>query len=81
MATNSETTPEFERGLLAGFMTAQELARQLGISCRTLARWHAMRIGPARCAVGKLILYRTEAVRDWLASREQGPERKSRRRR
>lgn len=81
MVTSSDINPDFGRGLLDDFMTVHQLARELGVSSRTLARWHAMRIGPARCTIGKLILYRTEAVREWLANREQSPERDRRRRR
>lgn len=66
---------------LAGFMTPQDLAARLGISQRTLSRWHARRIGPARCVVGKLILYRVDAVRDWLAAQEEQPVTTRRRRR
>ena len=67
--------------VLAGFLTPHDLATQLGISQRTLARWHAKRVGPARCAVGKLILYRVEAVRDWLGRQEREAPNRERRRR
>ncbi len=66
---------------LAGFMTPDDLATALGISRRTLARWHARRAGPARCVAGKLILYRVGAVRDWLAGLERDPPARSRLRR
>ncbi|MBF0169409.1 MAG: helix-turn-helix domain-containing protein [Alphaproteobacteria bacterium] len=55
---------------LAGFLTPKQLAAELGISLRTLARWHARRIGPARCVIGKLIRYRLDAVKEWLAANE-----------
>lgn len=58
-------------GLLSGFLTPEQLALHLGVSLRTLARWRARRIGPARCVVGKLILYRTETIRDWLSNLER----------
>jgi hypothetical protein len=68
-------------GILAGFITPDDLATQLHISRRTLDRWHARRIGPARCTVGRLILYRADAVRDWLVKQESpAPERDARRR-
>ncbi|AWJ94825.1 DNA-binding protein (plasmid) [Azospirillum baldaniorum] len=55
------------------YLTPDALAAMLGISERTLQRWHAARRGPARCKVGKLIRYRIEAVRDWLAANEERP--------
>jgi hypothetical protein len=58
---------------LGEYVTPEQLAQHLGKSTRTLARWHSQRIGPPRCAVGKLILYRLDAVRDWLAGRETAP--------
>ena len=57
-------------GLLDGYLTPAQLAEQLGVSLRTLSRWHAQRIGPKRVTNGRLILYRADAVREWLDSRE-----------
>ncbi len=48
------------------------LAKNLGVSTRTLDRWHSLRIGPPRTVIGKTILYRREAVSEWLRSREDG---------
>jgi AraC-like DNA-binding protein len=58
---------------LGEYVTPEQLAQHLGKSTRTLARWHARRIGPPRCSVGKLVLYRVAAVRTWLAERESLP--------
>jgi hypothetical protein len=52
-----------------------DLARELGVSPRTVARWHALREGPPRCVQGRLILYRRAAVTAWLAEREQSQSR------
>lgn len=57
----------------ADFIAPDALAAMLGVSERTLQRWHAARRGPTRCKVGKLIRYRIEAVRDWLAANEERP--------
>lgn len=66
------TFPDIHRpeGLLDGYLTAPELAGELGVSLRTLNRWHAQRTGPRRVTNGRLILYRATAVRDWLEARE-----------
>jgi hypothetical protein len=58
---------------LGEYVTPDQLAQHLGVSVRTLSRWHARRIGPPRCSVGKLILYRVAAVRAWMAEREFTP--------
>jgi hypothetical protein len=58
---------------LGEYVTPDQLAQHLGVSVRTLSRWHARRIGPPRCSVGKLILYRVTAVRAWMVEREFTP--------
>lgn len=56
--------------VLAGYVPREELARQLGCSTRTLDRWHNQRTGPPRTVVGRLVLYRIEAVLQWLQCHE-----------
>ncbi|GLO76493.1 hypothetical protein MACH18_35730 [Phaeobacter italicus] len=56
-------------------MTPTEAAKLLGVSTRTLSRWHALRVGPARCKIGRKVLYRREAVNAWLAQNETQPTR------
>ncbi len=56
---------------LGGYVTEEQCAEELGISRRTLQRWHRLREGPARTYVGKRIRYRRDAVTAWLLSREQ----------
>jgi predicted DNA-binding transcriptional regulator AlpA len=51
------------------------VAKLLGVSRRTLSRWHALRVGPARCKVGRTVLYRSEAVEQWLVKNETLPVR------
>ena len=67
---NSDQTP-----VTGDYVTPERLAAALGVSVRTLSRWHAERRGPPRCAIGKTILYRIAGVRDWLASQETEPVR------
>lgn len=53
----------------------EEVARQLGVSRRTLDRWHSRRVGPARCKVGRTVLYRQAAIEAWLERNETQPVR------
>jgi hypothetical protein len=64
--------------VLNGYLTPPELAAQLGLCQRTLARWHRDRTGPPRSVVGRKILYRTESVTAWLAKREKNFDEESR---
>jgi hypothetical protein len=67
--------------ILGDYYEEITLATQLGVTTRTLRRWHNERIGPARTTFGgRKILYRKEAVIQWLLEREQRPlQRKARR--
>jgi predicted DNA-binding transcriptional regulator AlpA len=57
--------------IVGEYMEPPELSRDLGISKRTLDRWHRQRIGPPRTVIGRTILYRRTAVQEWLRSREE----------
>src|SRR5690349_20580508 len=57
------------------YVTADRLASALGISTRTLGRWEAVRIGPPKIKIGKLVLFDLAKVPEWLASRETEPVR------
>jgi hypothetical protein len=54
--------------LLAGFITEEELAKELGHCERTLARWRRLRIGPPYVMNGRDAIYNVEAARAWLAA-------------
>ena len=54
--------------VLATFLTKQELARQLGVSPRTIDRWHLHRKGPPRTRCGRKILYDQQKIAVWLES-------------
>jgi hypothetical protein len=56
--------------VLEGYLRREELARQFGLSPRTIDRWEALRKGPPRVCIGRTILYKVESVRDWLRSSE-----------
>lgn len=57
-------------------LTPADVGSLLGVSLRTLSRWHAQRLGPPRCKVGRTVLYRREAVEHWLRENETSPTRK-----
>lgn len=82
--TPSRSTPEASSdtaAVLDGYMRRDELATALGISPRTIDRWHAHRQGPPRIQIGRTILYERHAVRAWLRSRERNIPVKSSRKR
>jgi transcriptional regulator with XRE-family HTH domain len=66
-------------GLLADWISREQLARELGLTSDTLARWEARRQGPPCTRIGRKSLYRRVAVQDWIRAQEQvHPVRKSR---
>jgi phage terminase Nu1 subunit (DNA packaging protein) len=70
---DNPTTPENranEKDLLIGWINRSELAEELGLSIDTLQRWETRRFGPPCVRVGRKVLYRMEAVRDWLREQE-----------
>jgi predicted DNA-binding transcriptional regulator AlpA len=71
MAAKVTTATQAAPALLGDFVEPNTLAGELGISPRTLARWTALRQGPPRVKVGKLVLFRKAAVLDWLQRNEQ----------
>jgi hypothetical protein len=60
------------------YVTAERLARMLGITVRTLTRWNASRIGPPKISIGKTVLFELAKLPDWLAARETHPTRNAR---
>jgi hypothetical protein len=80
----SELTPHLSQSPSEGFpgyLSKKQLATHLHKAERTLDRWHVLRIGPPRITVGRMILYRIEAIESWLRSREERPCRTARGRR
>lgn len=55
----------------AQYLTKDQAAEEIGVTPRTLDRWHAERVGPPRTQLGRKILYRKAALMDWVARREQ----------
>ena len=65
--------------ILAGYLTPKALAQELGVSERTIARWHHFREGPPRVEIGRKVFYRLESVAAWIASCERPEARADRR--
>ena len=65
------TTDAKADSILSGYLSKSELAGQLNRSERTLDRWHELRVGPPRVVIGRTVLYRIEAVLEWLQECEQ----------
>lgn len=61
--------------VIAEYMEPEELAKELGVCWRTLHRFHLNREGPPRVKIGRKVLYRREAVKEWLRSREEAQPR------
>ena len=61
--------------LLDGYMSREEVAKELGVNPRTLDRWHQMREGPPRTRIGKKVVYARTDVAGWIeANREATPD-------
>ncbi|MCB1765916.1 MAG: helix-turn-helix domain-containing protein [Candidatus Competibacteraceae bacterium] len=57
-------------------LTTQEAAEQLRVSATSLYRWRREGLGPAYILVGRKVRYETQAVVDWLSSRQRQPIRR-----
>lgn len=65
------TATNVKGGILDDYFTDVELAAELKISPRTIARWRSLREGPPTTRMGRKLLYRRDAVRKWLADLER----------
>jgi hypothetical protein len=70
LSAAEDAAPEVDSGLLTGWLNRTDLARELTLSVDTLQRWETRRMGPPCVRVGRKVLYRMEAVRDWLREQE-----------
>jgi hypothetical protein len=57
--------------LLKDYLTEEALAREIGITIRTLRRWRKERQGPPITHVGRKVVYSIEGLRRWLAANER----------
>lgn len=58
-------------GLLSDYAPRPEMAAELGISPRTLARLDSLRQGPPRLVLGGRVLYHRPSAREWLRAQLQ----------
>ena len=70
LKATDDAAPGEVTGLLTGWLNRTDLARELTLSVDTLQRWETRRMGPPCVRVGRKVLYRMEAVRDWLREQE-----------
>lgn len=73
-----EPAPASEGGVLAGYISEEQWAKQRRVSRRVVQRERQLRTGPAFTKIGKRVFYRIEAVREWLLAHEQQPLRRRR---
>jgi hypothetical protein len=74
-----QTPPAGTHSLLDGWLTRDRVAEEIGVSVDTLQRWETRRIGPPCVRIGRKVLYRADAFREWLIRRERPPVDKSQR--
>lgn len=66
-------------GVLAAYVSRDNLARELNVSPRTVTRWTYQVDGIPHLTIGLRTLYRRESVLQWLADREKKSSRTKRR--
>ena len=59
--------------LLDEFLTREQLASELHVTPRTLARWQSQPNGIPTTRIGGRVLFNIDSVRGWLKSREVRP--------
>lgn len=67
-------SPNGAAHVLVYYMPEEDLAEQLDIGMRTMRRWRALRQSPPYLMIGRQVLYRRDAVKEWLRKRERGFE-------
>lgn len=67
---DNNTTSVATAPVLREYLSDKQLAAELKVSPRTLARWRRLREGPAITRIGRKIVYNRRAVTAWLASQE-----------
>ena len=57
-----------DTGLLADYLTEDELAKELGVTRKTIRNWRALGEAPLLTRIGRKIFYARADVRKWLQS-------------
>ena len=73
--TTTEITETGAPAIFDGYIDEHEYCRQRGVSLRTAQRDRQLRQAPPYITVGKRVMYRIEAVRDWLLNQERNIDR------
>jgi len=73
--TTTEITETGAPAIFDGYIDEHEYCRQRGVSLRTAQRDRQLRQAPPYITVGKRVMYRIEAVRDWLLNQERRVDR------
>ena len=53
-------------------LSVNDLAKYLGVSLSTLARWRRENTGPSYAKVGKRVVYRKQAVEEFVNNNTKG---------
>lgn len=76
MTEQATIMPETDApAIFDGYIDEHEYCRQRGVSLRTAQRDRQLRQAPPYITVGKRVMYRIEAVRDWLLNQERNVDR------
>lgn len=65
-------SPDPQPSLMSAYISRGDLASDLGVGTETMSRWASARTGPPFIRIGGRVMYRRQAVADWLVAREQG---------
>ena len=60
-----------DRSLLADYLTKAQIAAELHVSVRTVARWRVLRTAPKAVRIGNRIYFKRADVRAWLEQRSE----------
>lgn len=57
------------------YLSTRQVAEETGIPSATLRYWRHADLGPASFTLGRRVVYRREAVEQWIAEQEQATRR------
>lgn len=57
------------------YLSTRQVAEETGIPAATLRYWRHADLGPASFTLGRRVVYRREAVEQWIAEQEQATRR------